>query len=132
MLSSPWHRGTRCLQHASALLFCLTMALHCMVFLIKFYVPELLSDEYDSLTSNSSDFKEYTMQLALHHTGQNHIAEDPQSPVQFRPKFPFLTGRKTIKGWRNAILDFLGGMLWLTHNQVTVDTKRTQFPSGRH
>ena len=132
LLASPLHRATRCLQHASFLLLCLTITLHFLAFIIRCYIPELILDEYDALSKNATDFREYSMQIDLHRLEEKLTTEGTNSQIRFGTKFPFLKDRKPVQGWRNAILDFLGSMLWLTHNQVTVDTKRTQFPSGRH
>ena len=132
LLASPLHRATRCLQHASFLLLCLTITLHCLAFIIRCYIPELILDEYDALPNNATGFREYSIQIDLHRVEQKLTTEGPNPKIRFGTKFPFLKEQKPVQGWRNAILDFLGSMLWLTHNQVTVDTKRAQFPSGRH
>ena len=132
LLSSPLHRATRCLQHASFLLLCLTVTLHCLAFMIRCYIPELILDEYDALSNNATDFREYIIQINLLRVEHKLATEGPNPQIQFGTKFRFMKDRKPVQGWRNTILDFLGSMLWLTHNQVTVDTKRTQFPSGRH
>ena len=131
LLSSPWHRGTRCLQHASVMILLLTITLHCLAFAVRWYIPELLLDELDALTDNDTDFMEYNIKIG--NLRPDPVAEGPTPLLERKPAFSFPPERtKPIQGWRKAILDFLGSMLWLTHNQVTVDTKRTQFPSGRH
>ncbi len=154
-LSNPWNKTTRCLQHASVLLLCLTIVMHSVRFLVSHYVPELLLDERDALTDSDAAFFEYAEQIKtietvsqdasdtvssefaeqtglleeeIQNEDLNSIEEEHLLSAVPLDALPHHRDRMASDNWFGKITAFLRTVFGIQQNQETIDTKRTKFP----